>query len=261
MKSIIRLAVLLIFATSCVPGPTTIAPTPTGRPNPTPMDEMIHPTPTPGEALPATIVPPPVEISTEEGQELAVIQQLYDHYWPDPLILVKNQPTTLYAVTDGREHVNRWTIGPFADARDMLPGQVFTFAFFPDKVGVFEIFNVGHNFSGDLIVADNCLDAEQLRIDQGVQAFAIIHSSVDGRLFPDTITVRVGLPVTLYHFSVSGEHLVSVDSLVPEPIRVRPNSIPQMEFTPEQVGEYPIIHANDDLVGLLVVKESACLGA
>ena len=222
------------------------------------MNEMIHSTATPGDALPATIVPPPFELSQEGGQELAVIQQLYDHYWPDPLILLRDQLTTLYAVTDGIEHVNRWTIGPFADASEMRPGQVFTFAFLPDKVGAFEIFNVGHNFSGELLVADNCANAEQLRIDQGVQAFAIIHSPVDGRIYPHTITVRAGLPVTLYHFSVRGEHLVSVESLVPEPISVSLNDIAPMQFTPEQIGEYAILHADDDLAGLLVVSESVC---
>lgn len=222
------------------------------------MDEMVHSTATPGDALPATIVAPPGELSQEGGQELAVIQQLYDFYWPDPLILLQNQPTTLYAVTDGIEHVNQWTIGPFAVASEMRPGQVFTFAFSPDQAGAFEIFNVGHSFSGELLVADNCADAEQLRIDQGVQAFAIIHSPVDGRIFPHTITVKVGLPVTLYHFSVRGVHRVSIESLAPVPIGVGLNDIAQMQFTPEQVGEYAILHADGDLAGLLVVSESAC---
>ncbi len=253
-----QLTALLIFAASCVPALASVTPTRTGTPNPTPMDRMVHSTATPGDALPATIVPPPVELSQEGGQKLAVIQQLYDHYWPYPLILLQDRPTTLYAVTDGIEHVNRWTIDPFTDASEMRPGQVFTFAFSPDKAGAFEIFNVGHNFSGELLVADNCADTEQLRIDQGVQAFAIIHSPVDGRIFPNTITVRAGLPVTLYHFSVRGENLVSIESLVPEPIRVGLNDIAQMQFTPEQVGEYAILHADDDLVSLLVVRESAC---
>jgi len=258
MKFITQLTALLLFAASCGPAPATVAPPPNETANPTSMDEMIHPSATPGDALPATIVPPPGEISQEGGQELAVIQRLYDHYFPDPLILVQNQPATLYTVTDGIEHVNQWRIGPFANASEMRPGQVFTFAFSPDSAGAFEIFNVGHNFSGELLVASNCAEAEQLRMDQGVQAFAIIHSPADGRIFPDTITVKVGLPVTLYHFSITGVHQVSVETLAPFPIGVGLNEIAQMQFTPEQVGEYAILHADDDLAGLLVVSESAC---
>ncbi|MCH7586627.1 MAG: hypothetical protein IIC78_01120 [Chloroflexi bacterium] len=258
MKSITQFVVLLVVSAACAPVPAPETPTLIETPTPTSMAGMVHPTATPGEAIPATAIPAPMEPFGDGGQELAVIQELYDHYWPDPLILILDLPTILYAVTDGREHINLITIGPFAEAPNMRPGQVFTIAFSPDEGGTFEIVNVGHRFSGKLLVAANCADAEQIRINQGGQAFAIIHSPVDGRLFPDTITVRVGLPVTLYNFSVGGEHLVSVELLVPDPIIVRPNSITQMQFTPEQVGEYAIIHADDDLAGLLVVRESAC---
>ena len=125
-------------------------------------------------------------------------------------------------------------------------------------MGAFEIFNVGHNFAGELLVVADCAAAEQVRIDQGVQAFAIIHSPVDGRMFPETIRVRAGLSVLLYHFSVRGEHLVSIESLLPEPISVKLNEIVLMQFMPEQVGEYAILHVDDDLAGLLVVSESVC---
>lgn len=203
-------------------------------------------------------MPPPTELPGSAAQELAVIQELYDHYWPDPLVLQQGLPTILYAVTDGLEHVNRWTIGPFAEAEGMRPGQVFTFAFTPDQPGTFEIFNVGHNFSGKMIVAADCAEADRLRTEQGAQAIALIHSPADSRLFPDPITVRPGLPVRLYNLSVSGDHQVSVEALAPEPIAVGPRSIAQMEFTPQQVGEFAIRHTDDALTGRLVVRESAC---
>ena len=247
------------LAATSPPTPSSISATATPVPaSPTPMGEMLHPSPTPGEAVPATVVPPPTELPAEAGQELAIIQELYSNYWPDPFILQQGLPTTLYAVTDGLEHVNRWSIGPFAEASSMRPGQVFTFAFTPDMVGTFEIFNIGHNFSGQMLVAADCAEAERLRMEQGFQAFALIHSPADGRLFPDTITVRVGLPVLLSHLSVGGEHQVTVETLAPEPVSVGARDIVHMEFTPDQVGEFAIRHADDELAGRLLVRESAC---
>lgn len=257
MRSTRGLTLFFVLLSGCAPV-KTLTPTSTLIPPSTTVHEMVHPSATPGEAVPATAMPPPTELSVPPAQELAVIQQLYDHYWPDPLILQQSLPTILYAVTDGLEHVNRWRIGPFAEASGMRPGQVFTFAFMPDMPGTFEIFNLGHNFSGRIIVAADCAEVERLHSEQGVQAFAIIHSPADGRLFPERLTVRIGLPVRLYHLSVSGDHEVSVEALATQATIVRQNKIAQTEFTPSQVGEFAIHHADDALAGRLMVRESAC---
>lgn len=264
MRPLTGLAPFFVLLSACGPA-TTLAPTSTSIPPaatsilPTPTaHEMVHPTVTPGEAVPATAMPPPTELGAAPAQEVAVIEQLYDYYWPDPLILRRGLPTILYAAADGLEHVNRWTIGPFVDVSGMRPGQVFTFAFTPEEAGTFEIFNIGHNFAGRLLVAADCAEVDRLRSEQGVQAFALIHSPADGRLFPDRITVRLGLPVRLYHLSVSGDHEVSVETLAAQATIVRQNKIAQTEFTPTQVGEFAIRHADDALSGRLVVRESLC---
>ena len=73
--------------------------------------------------------------------------------------------------------------------------------------------------------------------------------SLAGRLFPDIITVRLGLPVRLYHLSVSGDHQVSVEALAAGAISVGPRGIAQMDSTPEQAGEFAIRHSDDALAG------------
>ena len=270
MKSVVRLMPLLILLASCAPA-ATLAPTSTPispSASPTPRTEMLHASPAPGEIVPtqppATAIPaatspagPPVGFQT-----IALIQELYEfRYSPDPLILQANVPVELYALTTAIEHVNRWQIGPFAQATNMRPGQVFTFGFTPEQAGEFQVSNVGHNFGAGLIVAADCSEMDRLHNEQGFQAFSVIHSPADGLLFPSTITVRLGLPVRLYHLSVTGDHQVSIEALAPDAISVDPRAIAQMEFNPEQVGEFAIRHSDDALTGRLVVQEAPCLGS
>ena len=269
MRSVEWLMLFLGLLAACAPA-TTPAPTSTPvslQASPTPRAVMLHASPAPGESvatLPAaTAMPaatsldgPPVGLQT-----IALIMELYEfRYLPDPLILQANTPVELYAVTNALEHVNLWQIGPFRQARDMRPGQVFTFAFTPEEAGEFQVSNVGHGFGAGLIVAEDCTDMDRLHNEQGFQAFSIIHSLADGLLFPSTITVRRGLPVRLYHISVSGDHRVSIETLAPEAISVDPEAIAQMEFNPTEVGEFAIRHLDDALTGQLVVQETLCLG-
>jgi len=72
--------------------------------------------------------------------------------------------------------------------------------------------------------------------------------------------VRRGLPVRLYHLSVSGDHRVSIEALALEAISAGPTGISQMEFNPAEVGEFAIRHLDDALTGRLVVQETPCLG-
>lgn len=261
MRPITRLTLFLVLLAACAPATYTPISSPL---SPTPRRGMVHASPAPGEVVPtlppATAIPattPPASPAAEL-QTVALIQELYEfRYWPDPLIVQANVLLELYAVTTAREHINRWQIGPFEQV-SVMPGQVFTFAFTPEQAGEFQVFNVGHNFAGSLIVAADCAEAQRLRTEQGVQAFALIHSPADGRLFPDIITVRLGLPVRLYHMSVSGDHQVSVEALAAEAISVGPRGIAQMDFTPEQAGEFAIRHSDDALAGRLVARKSAC---
>ena len=232
------------------------------------MGPMVHASPAPGELVatlpPATAMPAASAVAGPPGdfQTIAIIQELYEfRYLPDPLILQANVPVELYAMTTAGEHVNEWQIGPFKLATNMRPGQVFTFAFTPEQAGEFQVSNVGHNFGAGLMVAADCADMDRLHNEQGFQAFAVIHSPADGLLFPQTITVRLGLPVRLYHISVSGDHRVSIETLAPEAISVDPRVISQMEFNPTEVGEFAIHHLDDSLTGRLVVEETPCLGS
>jgi len=267
----IRFAVCLtVLLAACAPA-TTPAPTSTPvslQPSPTPREVMVHASPAPGEFVPtqppATAMPaatslddPPVGFQT-----VALIQELYEfRYLPDPLFLQANVPVELYAVTTAREHVNRWQIGPFTQASVTQTGQVFTFAFTPEQAGEFQVSNVGHGFGAGLMVAADCADVDRLHNEQGFQAFAVIHSPTDGLLYPQTITVRLGLPVRLYHISVGGDHRVSIETLAPEAISVNPSAISKMEFNPTEVGEFAIRHLDDELTGRLIVQEAPCLGS
>ncbi|MCZ6529699.1 MAG: hypothetical protein O6949_05110 [Chloroflexi bacterium] len=270
----IRFAVCLtpffVMLAACAPA-TTPAPTSTPvslQPSPTPREVMVHASPAPGELVPAqapaTAMPATTALAGPPGdfQTLALIQELYEfRYLPDPLILQANVPVELYAVTTAAEHVNQWQIGPFKQATNMRPGQVFTFAFTPEQAGEFQVSNVGHGFGAGLMVATDCTDVERLHNEQGFQAFAVIHSPADGLLYPQTITVRLGLPVRLYHISVSGDHRVSIETLVPEAMSVDSKAIALMEFNPSEVGEFAIRHLDDELTGHLVVEETPCLSS
>lgn len=270
MKSIVCLTPFLILLAACAPAST---PVPTSTPvslqaSPTPRAEMLHASPAPGEFVPtqppATAIPAATALAgpPSDFQTIAIIQELYEfRYLPDPLILQSNVPVELYAVTTASEHINQWRIGPFTQANNMRPGQVFTFTFTPEQAGEFEVSNVGHGFGAGLIVAADCADLDRMQNEQGFQAFAVIHSPADGLLFPQTITVRLGLPVRLYHISVSGDHRVSIEALVPEAISVDSKAIAPMEFNPTEVGEFAILHMDDALTGRLVVEETPCLGS
>ena len=270
MKSAVRLTPFLILLAACAPT-ATLAPTSAPIPNPsspTPITEMLHASPAPGEFVPtrppATAIPAATALAGPPGdfQTIALIQELYEfRYWPDPLILQADVPVELYAVTTASEHINIWQIGPFKQATDMRKGQVFTFSFTPEQAGEFEVSNTGHNFGAGLMVAADCTEMDRLHNEQGFQAFSVIHSPADGLLFPSTITVRLGLPVRLYHLSVSGDHRVSIETLAPDAVSVGPGAITQIEFTPAQVGEFAIRHSDDALTGRLVVQEAPCLGS
>ena len=103
------------------------------------------------------------------------------------------------------------------------------------------------------------IDDTVLNIDS--QKLALINRGRISFLFPQTVTVKLGLSVRLYHISVSGDHRVNIEGLAPEAINVDPRAFSQMEFNPTEVGEFAIRHLDDALVGQVVVEEAPCLGS
>ncbi len=107
----------------------------------------------PTEKRPASPTIEPVT-PTKSVQEYALIQRLYDRYFPDPLIVTQGVPVKLYVTTIAREHVNKISILPFVSETDLiLPGKITLVQFTPQQAGEFEILNLGHGFTGKLIVA------------------------------------------------------------------------------------------------------------
>jgi len=194
-------------------------------------------------------------------QEYALIQRLYDRYFPDPLIVTQGIPVKLYITTIAREHVNMISIMPFVPETGLvLPGKITLVEFTPQEAGEFEILNLGHGFTGKLIVAESEAAAKQLRAAQDVQEVALIHSLPDARTFPDTITVQLGPAVQIANTALSEAHWVSlapwVEAPAPEqPGNVKPKEITLFEFTPERSGTYDIRHTVHGFAGKLIVEE------
>lgn len=194
-------------------------------------------------------------------QEYALIQRLYDRYFPDPLIVTQGVPVRLYITTIAREHVNKISIKPFVSETDLvLPGRITLVKFTPQEAGEFEIFNLGHGFTGKLIVAESEAAAQQLRAAQAVQEVALIHSLPDTQTFPNTIVVQVGPAVQIANTALREQHWVSLAPWVEapastEPGNVKPKEITLFEFTPEQSGEFDIYHTVHGFAGKLIVAD------
>lgn len=197
----------------------------------------------------------------ESVQEYALIQRLYDRYFPDPLIVTQGIPVRLYMTTIAREHVNKVSIGPFVSETDLiLPGKITLVKFTPQEAGEFEILNLGHGFTGKLIVAESEAAAKQLRAAQAVQQVALIHSLPDGQTFPGTIVVELGPVVQIANTALSEQHWVSLAPWVDAPDstesgNVKLGEITLFEFAPEQSGEFDIHHTIHGFAGKLIVAD------
>jgi len=210
--------------------------------------------------LPASPETQPVT-PAKSVQEYALIQRLYDRYFPDPLIVTQGVPVKLYVTTIAREHVNKISILPFVSETDLvLPGKITLVQFTPQEAGEFEILNLGHGFTGKLIVAESEAAAKQLRADQDVQEVALIHSLPDAQTFPDTIVVQLGPAVQIANTALSEPHWVSLTPWVEAPspeesANVNPKEITLFEFTPDQSGTFDIRHTVHGFTGRLIVED------
>ena len=197
----------------------------------------------------------------ENVHEVAVIQKLYSDFFPDPIILVVANPLRLLITTDSREHVNRLRILPFIESTDVVRvGEITTVEFTPQSTGAYQIQNIGHGFTGDIIIVDDevAADAESLTRDR--QGVSLIHSNAQTQIFPPSIRVLKGIPLTIYNISLDDEHWVSIEPWVTAPPtsaqgNVRPRTVTNFEFTPTDTGRYVIQHTVHGFSSTLIVED------
>ena len=196
----------------------------------------------------------------------AVIQRLYSDYFPDPIIQPSGQPLRIEITTNASEHVNRVSILPFIKETDILRvGQITTLEFTPDAIGTYQIQNLGHGFTGDLVIVEDVASVDSKTIEQGLQAVSLIHSNSQTQIFPSTVRVLKGIPLTIYNISLDDDHWVSIDPWVTAPPttgpgNVKPRIVTTFEFTPDEVGEFDIKHSVHGFSGTLLVEEAVVTG-
>ena len=285
---------LILLAVACSPGEPGLAPqadidatvvaavegTQTALGSRTPSPVPSPPTPIPVDikatvtaaieatlsALPTvTSTPSPEPTPTHEAmvmeddpvQEIALIENYAaTRFFPRNIVVLKDIPVRLYLTRLHREHVNKFDIVPFFNSSEViLPGEIGIMEFIPDQVGEFKIRNVGHNFEANLVVVETREEARAFTADRGVQMFALIHSVDDFRLYPDTLIVQEGVPVTFHNISLIAEHQVSIKPFHdPANVNVMPGEITQIQFTPDDTGVFTIQHELHGFTGELVVE-------
>ena len=256
--------------------------TPTVGPTPVPLVQVVIATPTPGPAatpviliVVVTATPEPTNTPTPaiestagesmpgmspdlpEVQEIGLIENYAaNQYFPRNIVVLKDIPVRIFLTRLHREHINKFTIDPFySSSKVILPGEVGVIEFVPDKVGEFKISNVGHGNEADLIVVETLQEAREYIESRGRQMYALIHSIDDFRMYPGTLVVQSGVPVTIHNISLIDQHQVSIETfLSPEDVNVKPGKVSQFEFTPEDHGEYTIQHELHGFTGKLIVN-------
>ena len=193
-----------------------------------------------------------------EVQEIGLIENYAaNQYFPRNIVVLKDVPVRIFLTRLHREHVNKFTIDPFYSSSEViLPGEIGVIEFVPDRVGEFKISNVGHGNEADLIVVETRQEAREYIEGRGRQMYALIHSVDDFRIYPESITVQSGIPVTIHNISLIAPHLVSIDPFqLPEEVNVKPGEISRFEFTPEESGTFTIRHELHGFTGSLIVGE------
>ncbi len=234
--------------------------TPTVGPTPTPIVQMVIVTPTPGPTAPpliqtvvVTATPEPTNTPTPtmepmagmspelpEVQEIGLIENYAaNRYFPRNIVVLKDIPVRIFLTRLHREHINKFSIAPFYSSSEViLPGEVGVIEFVPDKAGEFKISNVGHGNEADLIVVETQQEVREYIEGRGRQMYALIHSVDDSQIYPETLVVQSGIPVTILNISLIDQHQVSIESfLSPEDVNVKPKEVSRFEFTPEDHGE------------------------
>ena len=274
------LAILLALAVAgCSPESiVTVIVTPTPEQIPTPIIHTVVVTATPGPAaapviqtVVVTATPPPTStprptVEAMAGmmadmsglQEISIIENYTaTRFWPRNIVVIKDIPVRLYLTRLHREHINLFTIDPFfSSTEQILPGEIGIIDFIPDQLGEFKISNVGHNFDADLIVVETQEQANEYVAARGVQMYALIHDVDQFRLFPETIVVQKGVPVTIHNISLVTEHQVSIEPYeMGQQINVMAGELTRFEFTPDVAGEFAILHKIHGFTGTLIVED------
>lgn len=256
----------IVVATPTI-GPTlaplvqTVIVTPTPGPTITPIVQTIVVTATPE---PTKTTPPTQASMAGMLSELPVIQEIglienyaANQYFPKNIVVLKDIRVRIFITRLHREHINNFRIDPFYSSTEkFLPGEIGVIEFVPDQVGEFKIRNVGHGNEADLIVVETQREAREYVEGRGRQMYALIHSVDDFRIFPETLVVQSGIPVTIHNISLITQHQVSIESFQdPEDVNVAPADVSRFEFTPEASGIFTIKHELHGFSGSLVVDE------
>ena len=192
--------------------------------------------------------------------EIAVIQKLYTDFFPDPIISPVGQPLRLLITTNAGEHRNTLRINPFINESDILrEGQILQVEFTPLVSGVFQILNLGHGFTGDIIIVEDSLAVDQTIRANGQQSVSLIHSNAQSKIYPLTIRVLKDIPLTIYNISLDNDHWVSIEPWIAAPAttsrgNVRRRTVTTFDFTPTDTGHYVIQHTVHGFSGTLVVE-------
>ncbi|MCH8011502.1 MAG: VCBS repeat-containing protein [Candidatus Marinimicrobia bacterium] len=194
---------------------------------------------------------------------VSVIQKLYSDFYPDPVISPAGKPLRLLVTTTGGEHVNKLSILPWINSSDfLLVGQITTIQFTPtlQDTGTHRIQNIGHGFTGDLIIVEDSAAVYTKLIQMDQQAVSLIHSNAKKQNFPDTIRVFKGIPLTIYNISLDDTHWVSIEPWISAPSpseqgNVKPRAVTTFEFTPDDTGSFVIEHTVHGFSGTMIVED------
>ncbi|TFB10904.1 T9SS type A sorting domain-containing protein [Candidatus Marinimicrobia bacterium MT.SAG.3] len=204
--------------------------------------------------------------SQSSVHEISIIQMLYSDFFPDPVISPVNVPLRFMVTTNSREHVNRLRLLPFISSTDIVRvEEILNIEFTPDIIGTFQIQNIGHGFTGDIIITEGEAAADAKVIELNRQGASLIHSNAQTQIFPATIRVLKDIPLTIYNISLDDEHWVSIEPWVtaPDPSEqgnVRTRVITKFEFTPTDTGRFEIVHTVHGFSGQLIVANPVITG-
>lgn len=202
----------------------------------------------------------------ESIRVVSVIQELYENYYPDPIISIVNQPLRLLVTSDRVEHVNRLQIIPWIQSTDIVRvGQILTVEFTPDSIGTFKIRNLGHQFTGDIIIVEDSAAVDAKYIELGEQGASLIHSNALTQIFPSTTRVLEDIPLTIHNISLDDEHWISILPWVIAPPtdttgNVLPRNVTAFQFTPDNTGSFVIQHTVHGFSGTLIVDKPIITG-
>ncbi len=203
----------------------------------------------------------------ESIRVVSVIQELYSNFYPDPIISIVDQPLRLLVTSDREEHINRLQILPWIQSTDLVRvGEILTVEFTPDTLGTFQIRNIGHGFTGDIIIVEDSAAVDAKYIELGEQGASLIHSNALTQIFPSTIRVLEDFLLTIHNISLDDTHWVSILPWViaPQPNKtgnVVPRDVTAFQFTPDVTGSYIIQHTVHGFGGTLIVDKPIISGA